>query len=65
MAALDSSNLSEESTDLFRQQLAYLYDLEISLTVLQNYRITAFVNLRFTPLKFQKVKKKQQHKIDK
>ena len=28
-----------------RLQLAYLYYLEISPTVLQNYRITAFVNL--------------------
>ena len=45
---------------LSRPQLAYLYYLEISLTVLQNYRITAFVNLRLTPLKCKKVKKEQQ-----
>ena len=45
---------------LSRPQLAYLYYLEISLTVLQNYRITAFVNLRLTPLKCQKVKQQQQ-----
>ena len=45
---------------LSRPQLAYLYYLEISLTVSQNYRITAFLNLRLTPLKCQKVKKQQQ-----
>ena len=45
---------------LSRPQLAYLYYLEISLTVLQNYRNTAFMNLRLTPLKCQKVKKQQE-----
>ena len=30
---------------LSQLQLAYLYNLELSLTVLQNYRITVFVNL--------------------
>ena len=58
--ALDSSYLSQESMVLSRQQLAYLYYLEISLTVLQNNKITAFVNLQLTPLKCQKVEKKQQ-----
>ena len=39
-------------------QLAYLYYHEISLTVLQNYNITAVVNVQLlTPLKCQKVKK--------
>ena len=42
---------------LSKPQLAYLYYFEISLTVLQNRRITAFMNLRLTPLKYQKVKK--------
>ena len=45
---------------LSQLQLAYLYYLELSLTVLQNYRITAFVNLLLTPLKYQKVEKQQQ-----
>ena len=36
--------------------LTYFYYLEISLTVLQNYRITAFVNFRLTSLNYQKVK---------
>ena len=45
---------------LSRPQLAYLYYLEIYPTVLQNYRITAFANLRLTTLKCQKVKKQQQ-----
>ena len=52
--------LSQDSMVLSQPQLAYLYYLEISLTVLQNYRITAFVNLWITPLKYQKVKKQQQ-----
>ena len=39
--------LSQESLVLSRPQLAYLYYLEISLTVLQNNRITAFVDLFF------------------
>ena len=45
---------------LSRPQLAYLYYFEISLKALQNCRITAFVNLRLTPLKCQKVKQQQQ-----
>ena len=45
---------------LSQMQLAYLYYLEPSLPVLQNYRITAFVNLWLTPLKYQKVEKQQQ-----
>ena len=48
---------------LSQLQLAYLYCLELSLTVLQNYRIAAFVFLRSTPFKKQKVEKQQQ--IDK
>ena len=40
--ALDSSNRSQESMVLSRQQLAYLYYLEVSLAVLQNYRIIVF-----------------------
>ena len=45
---------------LSRLQLAYLHYFEISLKVLQNYRIKAFANLRLTPLKCQIVKKQQQ-----
>ena len=52
--------LSQELMALSRPPLAYLYYLETSLTVLQNYRITAFVNVPITPLKCQKVKKQQQ-----
>ena len=37
--------LSQESMVLSQLQLAYLYYLELSLTVSQNYRITAFENL--------------------
>ena len=37
--------LSQGSMVLSQLQLAYLYYLELSLAVLQNYRITAFVNL--------------------
>ena len=37
--------LSQESMVLSQLQLAYLYHIELSLTVLQNYRITAFANL--------------------
>ena len=37
--------LSQESMVLSQLQLAYLRYLELSLTVLQNYRITAFANL--------------------
>ena len=55
-----SSFLTQESMVLSRPQLAYLYYLEISLTVSQNYRIAAFVNLRLTPLKCQKARKQQQ-----
>ena len=49
--------LSQESIVLSRLQLAYLYYLEISTAVLQNYRMTAFVNLRLTPLERQNLKK--------
>ena len=42
---------------LSRPQLTYLFYLEISLTILQNCRITVFVNLRLTPLKCQKENK--------
>ena len=45
--------LSQESMILSQLQLAYLYYLEPSLAVLQNYRITAFV-------KYQKVEKQKQ-----
>ena len=41
-------------------QLAYLYYLELSFTVLQNYRITAFVNLWLSQMKQQKVENQQQ-----
>ena len=34
--------LSQESMVVSQLQFAYLYYLELSLTVLQNYRITAF-----------------------
>ena len=37
--------LSQESMVLSQLQLAYLYYLELFLAVLQNYKITAFVNL--------------------
>ena len=37
--------LSPELMVLSQLKRAYLYYLELSLTVLQNYRITAFVNL--------------------
>ena len=60
MASDSWDNISQESMILSRQQLAYLYYLETSHTVLQNYRITAFVNLQLTPLKCQKVKKQQE-----
>ena len=45
---------------LSRPQLAYLYYFDISSKVLQNYKITTFVNLQLTPLKCQKEKKQQQ-----
>ena len=41
-------------------QLAYLYYLELSLTVLQNKRITAFVHLWLSSLKHLEVEKQQQ-----
>ena len=44
---------------------AYLYYLGVFLTVLQNCRITVFVNLQLTPLKYQKVTKNNNNKIDK
>ena len=48
---------------LSQLQLAYLYYIEPSLAVLQNYRITTvFVNLWLTPFKYQKVEKQQQQK---
>ena len=52
--------LSQELMVLSQPQLIYLYYFEISNKVLQNYKITAFVNLRLTPLKCQKEKKQQQ-----
>ena len=52
--------LFQESVVLSQPQLAYLYYLQLSLTILQNYRITAFVNLSLTSLRFQNVKKQQQ-----
>ena len=54
--------LSQESMVLSQLQFAfaYFYYLELSYAVLQNYRITAFVNLWLTPLKYQKVEKQQQ-----
>ena len=39
-----------------------IFSCELSLTVLQNYRIRAFVNLWLTPLKYQKVEKQQQNR---
>ena len=57
--------LSQESVVLSQPQLAYLYYLETSLTILQNCRITALVNLRLTPLECQKVTKNNNNKIDK
>ena len=50
---------------LSQPQLAYLYYLEISLTILQTCRIKAFVNLRLTRMKSQKVTKNNNSKIDK
>ena len=44
---------------LSQRQLTYLYHLELPLTVLQNYRIRAYMILWLSPLKHQKVKKKQ------
>ena len=41
-------------------QLIYLYYLELSLTVLQNYRTTAFASFWLSPLKHQKVENQQQ-----
>ena len=49
--------LSQESMFLSQLQLAYLYNLELSLTVLRNYKIIAFANLLLIPLMYQKVKK--------
>ena len=51
---------SQESMVLCQLQLAYLYYLELSLTVLQSDRITACVNLWLSPLKHQKVEKQEQ-----
>ena len=45
---------------LSQLQLAYLYYLEPSLAVLQNCRITAFLNQLLTPLKYKKVEKQRQ-----
>ena len=50
---------------LSQPQLAYLYYLEISLTILQACKITAFVNLRLTRMKRQKATKYNNSKIDK
>ena len=66
-AALDSWDsiyfglpyLSQESMFLSQLKVAYFY-LELSRTVLQNYRITAFLNLWLTPPKYQGVGKQQQ-----
>ena len=41
-------------------QLAYLYHLEFSLTVFQNYRTTAFAIFWLSSLKHQKVENQQQ-----
>ena len=41
-------------------QLACLYYLEFSLTVFQNYRITAFASFWLSPLKHQRVENQQQ-----
>ena len=43
-------------------QLAYLCYLEFSLTVFQNYRITAFPSFWLSPLKHQKVENQQQER---
>ena len=51
--------LSQES--MFFSKLL-IFSCELSLTVLQNYRIRAFVNLWLTPLKYQKVEKQQQNR---
>ena len=40
-------------------ELDYLYYLEFSLTVFQNYRITAFESFWLSPLKRQKVENEQ------
>ena len=45
---------------LSQLQLTYVYYLELSLTVLQNYTMTAFVNLLLSHLKHQKMEKQQQ-----
>ena len=45
---------------LSRPQPTNLYYFEISLKVLQKYRITAFLNPGLIPLKGWKVKKQQQ-----
>ena len=45
---------------LSQLQLAYLYYLVLSLRVLQNYGITAFVNPSVTPLQDQNVEKQPQ-----
>ena len=45
---------------LSQLQLSYVYYQELSPTVLQNYRITAFVNLWLSSLKHLKVEKQQQ-----
>ena len=49
-------HLSQESMVLSQLQLTYLSYLELPLTVLQSYRITAF------PLKHQKVEQQQQNR---
>ena len=41
-------------------QLSYLYYLELSVTVFQDYRITGFASFWLSPLKQQKVENKQQ-----
>ena len=42
---------------LSQLQITYLYYFELSLTVLKNNRIKAFVNLWLIPLKYHKVEK--------
>ena len=53
--------LSQESIVLSQLQLVSLLILSWAFSYnLTNYRITAFVNLWLTPLKYQKVEKQQQ-----
>ena len=56
----DLSYVFQESMILSQLQLTYLYCLQLSLTSLQNYGITAFMNFWFSPLKHQKLENEQQ-----